>query len=272
MADTRLDWPEGTPHKLATYAVSSPFAPILGSPDINARQLMELVYGQSFDVHKVQGDFVFGRVCPLITGSARKAYVGWTHKTMLTTPETSEPTHYVTALSAPLFSDADLKSPIKMSVPLGSRLRVDGEQGDYWSVGGGGVWVHKNHAASCSVVMTSLVAAARLYLGQPYIWGGNGARGVDCSGLIQMACAAIGVDAPRDADLQEAELGSPIARPEQAGDLLFWAGHVGVLGSAETLIHANAHHMSCVEEPLGEALERMAGNGLPLRSVRRLPI
>ena len=39
---------------------------------------------------------------------------------------------------------------------------------------------------------------------------------------------------------------------------MFWKGHVGMLLDADTLIHANAHHMAVAIEPLDEAIARIA--------------
>jgi cell wall-associated NlpC family hydrolase len=85
-----------------------------------------------------------------------------------------------------------------------------------------------------------------------------------------MALCACGIDAPRDADLQEAALGDVTALPERPGDLLFWPGHVGILATKTRLIHANATHMAVVEEPLLPALKRMKRAGINLRAVKRL--
>ena len=99
---------------------------------------------------------------------------------------------------------------------------------------------------------------AKDMLGMPYIWGGTGHIGVDCSGLVQSALAAIGVDAPRDADQQEAALGHTIAYSKRKrGDLLFWPGHVGIVIEKDRLLHANAFHMSVAIEPVGEAVARI---------------
>ena len=44
----------------------------------------------------------------------------------------------------------------------------------------------------------------------------------------------------------------------QPGDLIFWKGHVAMATGADTLIHANAHHMAVTEEPVATALARIA--------------
>jgi cell wall-associated NlpC family hydrolase len=119
------------------------------------------------------------------------------------------------------------------------------------------------------------VAAAERFLGVPYLWGGKTRLGLDCSGLVQVALHAAGLDCPRDSDMQLAELGSGIAvRPGLdgvlRGDLVFWAGHVGIMVDAHLLLHANAHHMAVVVEPVQTAVERIARTGLAVAAVKRL--
>ncbi len=66
------------------------------------------------------------------------------------------------------------------------------------------------------------VAAARKYLGVPYVFGSTDpARGLDCSSLMQRAYADIGVQIPRIA-ADQARVGTPVANLAQArpGDLL----------------------------------------------------
>mgnify|MGYP001487012431 CR=1 FL=1 len=63
-----------------------------------------------------------------------------------------------------------------------------------------------------------------------------------------MAASALG--APIDAGANHDNL--------RRGDLVFWKGHVGVMCDAETLLHANGHHMQVAREPFSFARARIA--------------
>ncbi|WP_371398593.1 NlpC/P60 family protein [Algimonas porphyrae] len=266
--DPRVSLPRGSAAKIARHRVAFAYAPILSEPDHRARQLSELVHGQDFDIHAEQGGWVLGRARSLIPGQRRHGYVGWVDSQALV-EASSRRTHRVSTLSAPLFSRPDLKSHIVMSLPMGSCVTVTAQRDGYLQLGSG-AYLSLHHVRPLNDPETGWVTVARRYLGQPYVWGGNGARGVDCSGLVQMSFAVCGIDAPRDADMQERALGHVVDAPEQAGDLLFWPGHVGILTTKTRLLHANAHHMGVVEEPLGPALKRMARADVHLRTVKRL--
>jgi cell wall-associated NlpC family hydrolase len=91
-----------------------------------------------------------------------------------------------------------------------------------------------------SVTRTAIGALrfASAHLGIPYLWGGNGPGGFDCSGLTRAAYAAVGITLPRVAQDQMNAgplVGDISVRP---GDLVFFGtgvrtvDHVGIyLGS-----------------------------------------
>jgi cell wall-associated NlpC family hydrolase len=56
----------------------------------------------------------------------------------------------------------------------------------------------------------------------------------------------------------------------QRGDLIFWKGHVAIVRDAETIVHANAHHMATVIENTGEAIARIRKAGSEVTSIKRL--
>lgn len=84
---------------------------------------------------------------------------------------------------------------------------------------------------------------ARNAVGTPYRYGGSDARGLDCSGLVQMAYLRAGIALPRSSSDQYETL--PHTRSARPGDLLFFAtgsgssvSHVGIYMGDDTMIHA----------------------------------
>ena len=73
--------------------------------------------------------------------------------------------------------------------------------------------------------------------------------------------------------MQEVALGQRLPFHDELirGDLIFWAGHVGIMADADTLLHANASHMAVVKENLRQAESRIDANeNLQVRAIRRL--
>ncbi|MEU9131728.1 NlpC/P60 family protein [Kitasatospora sp. NPDC048540] len=72
----------------------------------------------------------------------------------------------------------------------------------------------------------SLEAAVQFALGEvgvPFLWGGNGPGGYDCSGLVQQAYRRAGISLPRVANDQYAATTPISASSLRRGDLLFWS-------------------------------------------------
>jgi NlpC/P60 family/Bacterial dipeptidyl-peptidase Sh3 domain len=104
------------------------------------------------------------------------------------------------------------------------------------------------------------VETARQFVDMPYVWGGRGGAGIDCSGLVQRGLAAAGIAAPRDSDMQQAETGTnlPDNAPLSRADLIFFPGHVGMMIDDANLLHATRHHNKTVIETLATVVARVA--------------
>lgn len=63
---------------------------------------------------------------------------------------------------------------------------------------------------------------AKTLLGKPYVWGGEGTAGDDCSGLTQWSYAEVGITIPRTTAQQPDEY--KVTGPYCNGDLLFFKG------------------------------------------------
>ena len=172
-------------------------------------------------------------------------------------------THRVAARATHVYTAADFKSRERMTLSYGARLSAQDPDASSRFVRTASGFVPRAHLAPLDRSASDWVAEAERLLGTPYLWGGNSAFGIDCSGLVQAALAACGLPCPGDSDLQERALGRtlPAGTAPRRGDLLFWKGHVALVAAPDLLVHANVHAMAVAHEPLAAAVARIKAGG-----------
>lgn len=220
---------------------------IRARPSNDAPAISQLVHGEGFDMIDKAGGWAWGRC-------AHDDYVGYVRADAL--GPTHTPTHRVTAPLALVFANPDIKAPVVKALPIGAQV-AGVEEDRFLRIDEG--YIHQRHVAPLDAVEADPVAVAERLIGSPYLWGGRGGGGVDCSGLIQRAFELAGKAAPRDSDMQRDRFGEPLpdGAPLRRGDLVFFPGHVGLMADAERLLHANAFWMSTVIEPLSDVVDRL---------------
>src|SRR4051794_40100048 len=217
--------------------VNATSAPVHRQPSPESPRDTEALMGELVTVYDDHEGWAWGQL-------HGDGYVGYLQSALLDAPG-AEPTHKVSAVRTFVYAGPNLKLPVLTYLSLNSRVTVTEMQGDHARLATGG-WVFAAHLAEPGSFEPDFVAVAERLIGVPYLWGGKTSLGTDCSGLAQTALLAAGIQAPRDSDMQEKELGSAIEqRPDlgglQRGDLVFWKGHVGLMMDATRLLHATGH-------------------------------
>ncbi len=207
----------------------------------------QLIYGDALTVIDRRDGFAF-------VMATKDGYCGWVAEADLAPP--NQPTHRVQSPASHLYPEPRVQAPPRLPLYLNARIEVTGETGSWAETAAG--FIPKSHLAPLDQPVQDPVSTAERLLHTPYLWGGNSAAGVDCSGLVQLAFHAAGQSCPGDSDQQQS-LGSglPPGAALQRGDLLFWKGHVALMTSPDQLIHANGYTMSVAYEALTAATSRI---------------
>jgi cell wall-associated NlpC family hydrolase len=113
-----------------------------------------------------------------------------------------------------------------------------------------------------SRLASAVLQEAQRYLGVPYVWGGNGGSGLDCSGLVKNCFARFGITLPRRAS-EQARVGKPVPlslSELQPGDRLYFAvkrasiDHTGIYLGNGYFIHASMSRGKVAVDPLSKPL------------------
>ena len=249
---------EGTP-----YEVIEPVADLRRAPTHEAALDTQALKGERVTVYETSEEgWAWGQL-------ESDGYVGYLSANALG-PVGAAATHRVSVPRTFGFPAADIKLPPMIALPMGAYLTV-ARTTDNFAVDGYGWHYPLGHVAPLASKHDDFVAIAGMFAGVPYLWGGKSSLGIDCSGLVQLALNAAGQPCPRDSYMQERILGSAVALDDlRRGDLVFWKGHVAIACDADTIIHANAHHMMVAIEPADDAIARIKAAGSDVTAIKRL--
>ena len=253
-ANKRIGWIKSYPACSAPNLVDgelkrvvSQFANLLSEP--RGSRVRQLVYGDIFRVLEENEGFSFGF-------NKFDGYVGYIQNDKLKKRSTKT-THWVSSLSTQIYEQPDIKKEYLSSLSFGSQLEIVNAEKEFCETIDGG-FVPRQHLRKKEHFYSDPVMVAKFFLGVSYVWGGNTCWGIDCSGLIQTAFRACGIDLPADSDQQEAACIKISELNEiKRNDLMFWDGHVALVIDPNNLIHANAFHMSVTLESIKTVCKRI---------------
>lgn len=125
-----------------------------------------------------------------------------------------------------------------------------------YSVGSASVFPSPSASATGGNIdprIAGVIAFARAQIGKPYIWGGTGPRGYDCSGLVQAAYASQGIHISRVVSTQALD-GIPVNSPHDLlpGDLIMPTGlsHIQLYSGNGMVIEAASTKLGIRELPM----------------------
>jgi cell wall-associated NlpC family hydrolase len=243
----------------------APIATLHRAPAADASQETQVLFGETLRVFDVADGWAWAQL-------QHDHYVGYICQDFLSA-SIHNPTHHVIVPTTLLYPKPNIKTQPVKYLPMNAQLSVIAKQDQFLELASGG-FAFSAHTAPILEKKSDFVEVAKQFLHTPYLWGGKSSHGLDCSGLVQTALHACGMNCPRDADMQENELGIALRINDldglKRGDLVFWDGHVGIMENDTTLLHANGHHMQVTAEPLREVVARTDATGKPVTSIKRL--
>lgn len=248
---------EGTPAQVTAFATAL-------HSTANGPLDRQILFGDRVQVYDTHDGWAFIQ-------AAKDGYCGYVRADAL--GAASVPTHAVAMRQTHVFPAEGFKAPPIMRLPFAAQVTVTGDDGTWaqiaWADGTG--QIPSGHLRPLTSPLPDPAATAALFLGTPYLWAGNTGDGIDCSGLVQAACLAAGLACPGDSDLQETAIGAALdaTTPLQRNDVLFWKGHVALVESSATMIHATAWAMAVIREDIASAIARIEAATGDLTTARR---
>lgn len=213
----------------------------------------QFLYNEHILIHPIDEHWAYAQ-------SLEDGYCGYIARTSYRLVERHAPTaHTLTHCITPVFAHPDFKTPPICYLAPATRISPHKRHNDYYHLADLG-WILKQHMRTIDPSQSPAHIAAT-QISRPYVWGGRGVFGLDCSALVQLAFRLCGIALPRDCDLQQdyllqtAEI-IPLKEAKE-NDLIYTRGHVMIIKNQTDLIHANAFHMQVCQENITSVLKRI---------------
>ena len=227
-------------------------------PDHNSSLNTECLYGETLEPLSTNNHWIFCK-------TKIDNYKGWVHSSSL--GKKNKVTHRVIVLRTNIYSLPDEKSKIIQYLPMGSKVWVQNINAKWAKIFSPNSlnfegYVPQNDLLDLRFTVQDWVSSAEQLIGTPYKWGGRDSLGIDCSSLIQIALDTVNIKIPRDTNEQVKfhKIINIQFKNIERGSIIYWNGHVGVMVNKLSILHANAHHMKTVVEPLADVIARAKEN------------
>ena len=206
----------------------------------------ELYFGTDLEILEEKDRWVFTR--------QKDGYLGWAYKPYLSEEAEKTFTHHITAPVVELHTEPDPNSKVITRVVSGTGVNLQEINGEWTIIRANKTgWIPSPALRAINDIpqtiearRASLVQDSTRMIGVPYLWGGTSGNGIDCFGFTRLLHRWIGIEIPRDADMQAAAA-KRVEPPFEIGDLLFFGEgdgdrhvtHVGMSLGGWEIIHSS---------------------------------
>jgi len=215
-------------------------------PSFGRALASELYYGTDLEVLEEKQHWVLTR--------QNDGYLGWAYRPYLGEGAPPTMTHLILAPVTEVRAEPDEKSAIITRLVSGTGVFLDVARDGWSRVSANKTgWMPTKYLRALTDLpktmeerRKTMIEDSQRLIGIPYLWGGISGNGIDCSGFTRLLHRWIGVEIPRDADMQYTAA-KPVEAPFEAGDLFFFAAedskrkitHVGVSLGGWRMIHSS---------------------------------
>jgi cell wall-associated NlpC family hydrolase len=228
--------------------------PVLSAPKPEAQQTSQVRYGEFLDVFEQREDgFAWAQ-------NRNDRYVGYIPFDHALSDSVATLSYRVSALRTFIYPEPNIKAPPIDELTLGSFVGIVEARQNFWELANGGFVIASHIAPAAETKVADYAFTAGRLLHTPYLWGGRTPKGIDCSGLVQLALELADIECPRDSDQQRAALGQPLPchwrdMDWRRGDIVFFEPtHVGIMADGEHMIHATEMFMLVTSEALADVV------------------